>query len=99
MPVIANAKKALRRDQRRTEYNRKTKTKMRVAIKALLADGKPELLSKAYQTIDWATKKHLLHPNKAARMKSGLAKQVAASTVKPTTKAATKTTKAKKAAK
>lgn len=95
MPVIANAKKALRRDRRRTEYNKKTKTKMRVAIKAFLAEGKPELLSTAYQTIDWATKKNLLHPNKAARMKSGLAKQVTA----PAAAAPKTASKTKKAAK
>ena len=99
MPLIANAKKALRRDRRRTAFNQVTKLKQKNAIKDFLEKMSFETLSVAYRHIDRSVKKNLMHKNKAAHMKSALAKQLKAAgkPVKPLAKKVTAKT-VKKAA-
>lgn len=74
MPILKNAKKALRVSDRKAELNNIVRSKMRTLVKK--AQGKPsvETLSPAFSSIDKAVKKHLIHANKAARMKSQLSK-------------------------
>ena len=91
MPVLANAKKALRKDRRRTVVNRRVKDKMKAAVKAVRESKKEADLPKAFQTIDRAVKRNLLHWKKAGRLKSQLSKIVEKTTT--TKKSDTKTTK------
>lgn len=72
MPILANAKKALRVAQRRTVINRRTKSRVKTAIDAVRQTPDATKLSIAYSTIDTAVKKNLFHRNKAARIKRQL---------------------------
>jgi len=107
MPVTKSAKKALSVAHRRHEENLLHKASFKNAIKtarkAVEAGAKEvtELFSKAQSALDKAAKKNTIHPNKAARLKSRLAKKMATASdvtapVKKT--AAKKTTAAKKPA-
>lgn len=87
MPITQSAKKALRRDVKRHQTNRIFKDRMKITVDASKAQPTPENLSLSFSAIDRAAKKHLLHPNKAARLKSKLSRQLKSSpTVKPETK-------------
>ena len=95
MPILKNAKKALRRDQRRTTVNLKVRNRMKLAVKAARDSKDASKLPAAYQAIDRAQKKNLLHKNKAARMKSQLAKLSAPTPKQPVKPKAKKTVRAK----
>lgn len=75
-PVTQSAKKALRRDKRRTLVNLRIKRKMKMVIKSARERPTKKNLTLAYSLLDRAVKKNLIHPNKAARLKSRLAKKV-----------------------
>ena len=70
MPISASAKKSLRVAQRKTSLNRHRKVLIKIALKNVTADN----FAKAVSMIDKGVKWHLFHQNKAARMKSALAK-------------------------
>lgn len=74
MPLLKHAKKKLRQDKRRTHKNRVMKELYRGLIKETRKNATAENLSAAFQSIDKAVKNHLIHKNKAARLKSGLSK-------------------------
>jgi len=98
MPVLANAKKALRKDRRRTTVNKKVKDKMKAAVKQVKESKLLSDLPNAYKTIDKATKNNLLHKKKGSRLKSQLSKLVEKDTpskavVKKKSKKTTKTSK------
>lgn len=76
MPVTQSAKKALRRDKRRTIINRRIKEKMKTALKKAKERPTNQNLALAYSALDRAAKKKIIHKNKAARLKSGLMKNV-----------------------
>ncbi len=100
MPIIKSAKKRVRVARKATVRNVKTKRSLRTALKsfhAALSGGKgaDKAQSKAQSALDAATKKGVIHKNKAARKKRQLAKAARAAGVKP---AAAKKTTAKKAA-
>jgi small subunit ribosomal protein S20 len=102
MPIIKSAKKRVKVSAKATVRNAKTRRTLREAVKAFyaaLATGKAdkisETLSKANSAIDIATKKNVIHKNKAARKKSQLSS--AAKTAGAKTKAVKKPV-AKKAA-
>lgn len=76
MPLTKSAKKALRMDQSRTLVNRRIKNIMKLAVKAFRVNPASESLSKAYQAIDRAAKKNLIHKKKGGRLKSQLSKLV-----------------------
>ena len=83
MPLIKSAKKKARQAITHFERNQGTRTKVKTYMKKVLtlSASKPEeakkLLAEAYSVIDTASKKHMLHPNTAARKKSRLARAVA----------------------
>lgn len=108
MPVSKSAKKALRVSDRRHVENMKIKYVFKKAIKTVKkavqegAEGTAELLSQAQSALDKAAKKDTIHPNKAARLKSRLAKKISTAakeekTEKVEKKATTKKATAKKA--
>lgn len=74
MPVIKSAKKKLRQDKKRTARNKK----VRETLKKLIKDArKKPSVKKAAETAraaDKAAKLHIIHKNKAARIKATLAK-------------------------
>lgn len=83
MPVTKSAKKALRTATRRHEENVIQKAAFKKAVKEVKkaveagTDTVADLFSQAQSALDRAAKKHTIHPNKAARLKSRLAKHMA----------------------
>ena len=74
MANLQAAKKRTRQEKKRTAQNKARSSKMKSAIH--LQEKKPtkKNLSKAYASIDKAAKKRVIHKNKAARLKSQLAR-------------------------
>lgn len=98
MPVIKSAKKKLRQDKKRTARNSVFEETMRKTLKEAKKSPTAESVRLATQATDKAVKHHLLHKNKAARIKSGLAKLLSGKAtvkkveVKPATKKEKKAT-------
>lgn len=93
MPLLKHAKKKLKQDKKRTIRNKKVKTTFKESVKKAKVVKTEKTISAAFQAIDKAAKKHLIHKNKAARMKSALSKLVnkgakKTAEVKPAAKAA-----------
>jgi small subunit ribosomal protein S20 len=74
MPISASAKKSLRVAERRALENKATKLRIRNQVKKTTL----ETLGQSFSILDKAAKNHVIHPNKAARLKSRLAKKLAA---------------------
>lgn len=74
MPVTKSASKALRRDQRRTEINKPIRSRYKAVVKKALQKPSLKNLKEAYSVLDETAKKKTIHKNKAARLKSKLAK-------------------------
>lgn len=80
MPNTAHRKKTLRKSEQRNERNRQQRSAMRTAVrKAQTAidegnDDAEALLVTAAKRVDKAAKNGLIHKNKAARVKSRLAR-------------------------
>ncbi len=80
MPQHKSAMKRMRQDKKRRARNRKVKSQVRGAVKAVrtaeTAEDAQVKLIMATSTIDKAVKKGIVHKRTAARRKSGLAKKV-----------------------
>lgn len=76
MPISASAKKSLRVGQRRAMENKIMKARLKNQLKRTTADN----LNLMYSLLDKAAKTHVIHKNKAARLKSRIAKKLAAPT-------------------
>jgi len=107
VPLTSSAKKALKQDRARREINDLTRHKIKSAVKAArlaIAAGDKDANTKldaAYRELDVASKKNVIHKNRAARLKSRLTKKMAkvASTpaeAKPIKKTSTKKVTVKK---
>lgn len=80
MPNIKSAKKRVLVSRARTEANKAAKSTLRTAIKKARAEGADAAVVKAaVVSVDKAAGKGLIHKNKAARLKSQLAKKANAS--------------------
>ncbi len=86
MPVTKSAKKKLRRDRKIEKGTSKFRNLLDKALKTAKKNPSKENLSKVSKIADKLAKKHLIHKNKAARIKSSVSKLVK-STPKPATKA------------
>ena len=76
MPNIKSAKKRVLTSRARTEANKSAKSNLRSSIKKARAEGADATVIKsAVVTVDKAAGKGLIHKNKAARLKSQLAKK------------------------
>lgn len=73
MPITKSAAKALKQSHKRHAQNLKTKKNVKEAIKGATDE---KSLSKAQSVIDRAAKTNYIHKNKAARLKSRLAKKI-----------------------
>jgi small subunit ribosomal protein S20 len=78
MPIIKRAKKKLRHDRAVTKRTAEQRKTLRTAVKAYRAKPTVKTLDSAMSVIDKATKFRVIHKNKAARLKSRLAKLTAA---------------------
>jgi len=107
MPLIKSAKKKARQAKKHEERNKGMRTKVKTYLKKIMVLSKTDteaakkLLPEAYSVIDTACKKHLLHPNNAARKKSLMARMVGrgGAIVDPAKPAKVKAAKAAKAEK
>ena len=100
MPITKSAKKSLRTSINKFRQNDKIRRQIDIDLKSVNADNASAMISK----IDKAAKQNIIHPNKAARLKSKIAKSIKGNLVKrsmpkstsTTTKKIKKTTPAKK---
>lgn len=99
MPVIKSAKKKLRQDKKATLERAKFEAQMKDAVKKAVAHVSEKTVREAVSLIDKAAKKHILHANKAARIKSRLAHLLNPKGAKKAAKAETKPKTVKKAVK
>lgn len=76
MPIIASAKKKMRQDKKRRLTNLKVLNELKETILQAKKTPSAEALKRAYSAISRAAKKKILHKNKAARLKSRLAKKI-----------------------
>lgn len=89
MPLTKSAKKALRVDRTKKDINDLTRNKVKSAVKAArlaITAGDKDAdvkLNAAYRELDIASKKNVIHKNRAARLKSRLTKKL--SKVEPKT--------------
>lgn len=75
MPIIKSAIKKVRKDKIRTARNKKRKDSLKSLIKKARTGKAAKDLQAAFSALDKAAKVHLIHPNKAARLKSRLTKK------------------------
>jgi len=74
MPVTKTAQRALRSSLRKQKVNKVISTNMDIAMRLASRDKDKESIKKAVSSIDKAAKKRVIHPNKAARLKSRISK-------------------------
>ncbi len=80
MPNIKSAKKRVLVAKERTEANKAAKTRLKTVLKKARAEGADaDAVKTAVISVDKAAGKGLIHKNKAARLKSQLAKKANAS--------------------
>ena len=79
MPNIKAAVKWVHQSEKRTVRNLDTKTRLKTLFKKAKSSNDPTLIANVEGQFDKAAKKGIIHPNKAARKKSRLAKAVAKS--------------------
>ncbi|RJQ35884.1 30S ribosomal protein S20 [Candidatus Microgenomates bacterium] len=97
MPVIKSAKKKLRQDKKRTERNQKVEDFLKLMVKKARKNPVEKTIRDAVSAADKAAKKHIIHKNKAARIKSALSKLLGKKAVsKETAPAAAKPVKSTK---
>lgn len=82
MPNTKSAEKRARQAEARTRRNRAQRSRMKTAIKKVLQAKEADEATAAYREsaalLDRYATRRLIHPNKAARQKSRLAKYVKA---------------------
>ncbi len=77
MPIIASAAKKLRHDRKRTLQNERMRSKLQRLLKSMRKKPAKKTLASVFAVLDKAAKTRIIHPNKAARLKSRLAKLLA----------------------
>ena len=76
MPITKQAEKKLRHDKHITRVNMSIRKKVRMKIKTFRSKPDKKTLPETYSALDKAVKNHTIHKNKAARLKSRLAKML-----------------------
>jgi len=77
MPITKQAEKKLRHDRKRATKTAKQRSDLRVVIKKLREKPSKKGLDQAFKVLDKAAKNHVIHANKASRLKSRLSKLIA----------------------
>jgi len=105
MPISKSAKKAIRQAAKRTVHNRTIKAKIKIGIKEILSlaikkDQKAAVLSSnIISLIDKAAKNHIIHKNRAARLKSRISEALDRAKIAPSKREIVKPKPAKKSIK
>ncbi len=76
MPIIKSAIKKVRKDKTRTARNKKRDLILKSLIKKVRMNKTAKDLQAVFSALDKAAKVKLIHPNKAARLKSRLSKGI-----------------------
>ncbi|KKR76765.1 MAG: 30S ribosomal protein S20 [Candidatus Levybacteria bacterium GW2011_GWA2_40_8] len=76
MPVTKSAKKKLRKDRKRQIQNQKIETTLEKFIRDTKKSPSVKKVQEAFSLIDKASKKNIIHKNKAGRLKSSLSKLI-----------------------
>lgn len=74
MPVTKQAEKKLRRDKKQQAVNASHRATVRAAIKTMRKSPTKKQLEQVFTILDKSVKHHIVHKNKAARLKSRLSK-------------------------
>lgn len=74
MPITKQAIKKLRRDRTLETHNAKIRMSLRESIKSVRRNPTVKALSLAFKRLDKAAKIHVVHKNKASRLKSRLSR-------------------------
>lgn len=94
MPVTKTAKRALRGSKRKTQVNKLIVANLEIAVRMAKKGKREKDILSAISLADRAKKKHIIHKNKVARIKSTLSKLLP-----KTTKAKVQKTSGKKSTK
>ena len=86
MPNIKAAEKWMRQTEKRTTRNKDVKTRLKTVFKKAAAGTDAELAKSVESQFDKAAKSGVIHPNKAARKKSRLAKAMRVAATAPVEK-------------
>lgn len=76
MPIIRSAIKKVRKDKTRSARNKKREQNFKSLVKKARLSKKILDLQSAFSALDKAAKVKLIHPNKAARLKSRLSRSI-----------------------
>lgn len=74
MPIIKSAIKKMRRDVKKRKQNVKILSQTKRVVKSMRQKPSIKTLTLSYKILDKAAKHHVIHKNKAARLKSRLSK-------------------------
>ncbi len=96
MPVTKTAKRALRSSEKKASVNKIITSKLSYAIRKALKSGSLKDISVVYSLADRASKKKLIHKNKASRIKARISNALAKATKKETPKKVVKKSKPSK---
>lgn len=96
MPIIKSAIKKVRKDKTRTERNAKREAALKSLVKKARVSKSGKDLQAVFSALDKAAKVKLIHPNKAARLKSRLSKLISNPASETPKKATTKKSPRKK---
>lgn len=87
MPNTKSARKRARQETKRALRNREQRSKLKTSIKRVVNATEPDTATTALREtsalLDRLATRRVIHPNKAARKKSQLARRVAALTGQP----------------
>lgn len=76
MPIIKSAIKKVRKDKTRTARNKRRETSVKSLLKKARISKSVKDIQAVFSALDKAVKVKLIHPNKAARLKSRLTKLI-----------------------
>lgn len=65
----------MRQDKKRENHNERVRSAMKNALRAAKRNPTAKHIQEAFSILDTAAKKRVIHPNKAARLKSRLSKK------------------------
>lgn len=82
MPIIKSAIKKLRKDIKREKHNDSLRKILKDKIKEVKKNPSEENMSHLFSLADKTAKKHIIHKNKAARIKSRISKLLSVKTPK-----------------
>ncbi len=76
MPITKRAIKKMHSDVGRTKRNKKVRQSIQSAVKIVRQSPSGKNLTNAFGALDRAVKRHVIHKNKASRVKARLAKLI-----------------------